>query len=61
MEAITVLPQLSVHDKNALLKEELWKRGFYVQTIGQENKADYLVVSCAEPENTVPIEQGKPS
>ena len=38
-----------VHKQNKKLKEQLWKKGYYVQEVGQEGEPDYLIVSTAPP------------
>ena len=40
-----------VHKKNKKLKEQLWKKGYYVQEVGQKGEPDYLIVTTAPPSN----------
>jgi len=50
---------VSVHDKNLALKKELWERGISVVEIGATHigECDYLVVTCAPPKDTFPIDR----
>lgn len=53
--------KLNVTKQNKKLKKELWKKGFFVQEIGQGGEIDYLIVSCVEPKNETFILQDKPN
>lgn len=46
--------QLSVSEKNAALREELWKQGLNVYSVGQLGRIDFLVVTHFEPDPNAP-------